>query len=244
MITPEKNDVEISKLFTWGKEAIIVDSDDKEVLKYYIRILGDADLGRSRVYALRKSAELRKKLNDLETDERIGFIIDETSVGKEQLVQIILTIRVKDFTSDVQKEINIPFPREPKSDAPLKVQEEYQQAIDSFPSRVQEAIHAEVTKRMENEQKRLMAFTKKELYDMYVDFTINDICEREMFSKFKNHCILLGCYKDSEYKEKLFKDMDEILALPEPIKNQFIDEYSGLEMSMDFLRQSPEVTPL
>jgi len=244
MITPERNDVDISKLFHWGKEATIVDSDDKEVMKYYIRILGDADLGRSRVFALRKSAEFRKRLNDLESDERVGFILDETSVGKEQLVNIILTIRSKEILADVQKEINIPFPKEPKSDAPLKEQEEYQAAIDSYTSRVQDAIHVEVSKRIQVEEKRLLNFTVKELYSSYVDYTINDLCEKEMYSQFKNSCILYGCFKDAEYKEKLFPDMEAILSLPEPIKNQFIVEYSGLEMSMDFLKLSPEVTPL
>ena len=70
----EKSDINISTLFNWGKKFSLVDKNNTEIYEVYIRLVGDAEYGRSRVYALRKSSELRKKLNNLESDERIAFI--------------------------------------------------------------------------------------------------------------------------------------------------------------------------
>ncbi len=58
----DRNDVNISILFNWGKEFILYDENRKELFKVYLRIIGDSDLNKAKVYALRKSAEMRKKL--------------------------------------------------------------------------------------------------------------------------------------------------------------------------------------
>jgi hypothetical protein len=236
-IIPEKNDVDISKLFTWGKEVAIKDDDGNELFKCYIRMIGDADLNRSRVYALRRSAEFRKKLHDADSDERVGFIVEPEMVSKEKLVQATLIILLKDVAQKVQKDVNIPFPKELTSDATQEEEEKYQAEVDAYPEKVRQEITARIEKEAKKEEARLNTFSKKELYDSYVDYVINELCEREMFDQFKLSCLLYGCFRDPEYKTRLFKTIEEITALPSTVKNQLLDEYSSLEMSTDFLKQ-------
>ena len=64
----EKNDVDISKLFNWGKAFEIV-GEDGVVDVVYMRVLGDADINKARVFALRESAKLRRALRNPDSDK-------------------------------------------------------------------------------------------------------------------------------------------------------------------------------
>ena len=88
----EKSDVDISKLFHYGKKFDIQDRNGKKVLTVFIRIVGDADLNRARVYAIRRSAELRERLRSKESDESLAFIPPIESVEKNSLIETCLTI--------------------------------------------------------------------------------------------------------------------------------------------------------
>jgi hypothetical protein len=242
-ISPERNDVDIAKLFTWGKEVSLKDDSGTELIKCYIRLVGDADLNRSRVNALRKSAELRKKLKDPDSDEHIAYVIEEDMVSKEQLIKGILILVGQEIGQRLQKEVVIQFPKELSSDATLEEEEKYQQEVDEYQLKVKKEISDRYEKEMKDQEKRLEKMPKKELHTIYVDYLMSDLCEKEMFEVFKLNCVVYGCYKDSEYKVRLFNSTEELNSLPSTVKMQLINEYSNLEMSMDFLKQSPGVTP-
>jgi hypothetical protein len=63
-----------------------------------------------------------------------------------------------------------------------------------------------------------------------------------MLNKFKEMSVYLGTYKDSEFKERLFKDFEEFENLPNEIKTQFLDNYSVLEISGEDLKKLREAT--
>lgn len=243
MITPEKNDVNISKLFQWGKEFPITDEYGNELLHCHIRLVGDAELNRARVFALRKSAELRKKLKTEGTDERVGFIADQDTLDKENIIQFLLILKTKEVSVDIIKDTKVPFPKEPDSDASLEEQEKYQLAVDEYPEKRREIIQAEIEKHIAKEKESLDHMDMDSLYKMYVNYTINDLCEMEMYKYFKQMCVYFGTYKDPEFKEHLFSTYEEFENLQTFLKDQFIDNYSDLEMNMDGLKKLLGATP-
>jgi hypothetical protein len=121
----EKGDVDLSKLFHWGKQFEITDRFGKKVMDVYLRLVGDAELNRARIFAIRKSSELRKKLKEENSEERLVFIPD-LDENKQDLIDRISVLKIKEFTQAASKEVSIPLPKEPKSDAPL---EEIEQSV-------------------------------------------------------------------------------------------------------------------
>jgi hypothetical protein len=236
MLSPELNDLDISKLFHWGDSFVIKDRDNKDALITFIRIVGDAELNRARVFALRKSAELRRKLKDLTTDERLAFIPEKDSFTKDSLLDSIIIYKMGDMTRDAVKEVKVKLPKEPASDASLEDQEKYQAVVDEFPKKREEEIKKYVEKKVESEKKKLDSKTEDELYKEYETVLIKQYCDNEMILKFREICAYFGSYKDAEYKERVFSNFEEFENLPKEIKDQFIDDYSSLEISSEELK--------
>ena len=92
----EKSDVDISTLFNWGRVFEVINPKDQSVSSIvYMKLLGDADLGRARVYAIRKSAEMRRKLKDENSDERIAWVRSIDEVETEDLINLNSSILFK-----------------------------------------------------------------------------------------------------------------------------------------------------
>jgi hypothetical protein len=241
-IVPEKNDVDISKLFNWGGQFSILDKSHNEIFSYYSRVIGDADLNKSRVYALRESAKLREKLRDTSSEEFSAYHIDESLLSKEQLVEYTLYFATQTLAKDLNKKSNIRFPKEPDSDASLEEQEKYQKEIDGYPKLVSKSIAKELDKQVTKERKTIEARTKESLYSDYIISITNELCEKEMMSKFSDACIFYSSYKDQNYKIHLFDSIEQFQDTPSYLKQQFESNYSSLEIDMDSLKKLPEVT--
>jgi hypothetical protein len=236
----DKNDVNISKLFRWGDEFKILDSSGNELLTVFIRLVGDAEINRARVFALRKSAEIRKKLKDEESDEYFAYIPDKELLEKDTLVEAVILYMTKDVTLDVFNEVRLPLPVEPESDASLEKQEKHQQEIDDYPKRREGLVRERVIEILNSRREELKSRDIDYLYNEFKKLLINKICEDEMLDSFKEMCVYFGSYKDSEYKEQLFKDFDEFDNLPQNIKGQFLDYYATLELSGEDLKKLRE----
>jgi len=91
-MNPERNDIDVSALFAWGNTFKIVDGNSKVIIEYYMRLPSDGELNRARVYALRKSAALRKLLSDPTSEQREAFVADEVIVSKDNLIGYISRI--------------------------------------------------------------------------------------------------------------------------------------------------------
>ena len=237
MITPEKNDVDISKLFNWGSKFAITNEAGDEIVEYYMKLPGDADINRARVYALRKSAELRRKLNDVESDERLAFVAESDLAGRVEIETFIVLTKGRDFWKRAGKEVNMPFPKEPADDASLEEYELYQAEIDSFPERLTEEITAKILAYNNVELDRLSRLTDEEVYKEYVKMSINEMCESEMTRRFRDMTIFFASFKDKDYEVPFFKVVEELGNLNAPILNQFHSNYESLEVGMDDLKK-------
>jgi len=233
----EKNDVDISKLFSWSKEVKIYSNITEEPIKVHMRLVGDAEINRARVFALRKSAELRKKLKDEDSDEYFAYISDIDLLGDERLISYLLLENSRDLYQRVSKSVEVKKPKEPNSEATLEEQEKYQLEIDEYPKKVHETITKKMEKELKNIEENLRLKDKQELYNMYRKEVINSACEMEMYSMFKAMCVYFGTFSDKELKERFFTSFEQFQNLPTEVVNQFITGYDSLEIGMDTLKK-------
>jgi len=233
----EKSDINVSTLFNWGKEFPLLDQKGVEIYKVYIKLVGDAEYGRSRVMALRKSAELRKKLNNLESDERVAFIPEKESIEKDKLVELIIIYSMSDLSKVAKKQMMIVYPMDIPSDATLEQQEQHQAIIDNFDKEYMKVFNESLGKVIDNKKEELNKFDADQLYSDLVSNLINQLCEQELNNRFNEYCTYFGSYSDAEFKSKLFSSIDEFNNLPTEIKNQFIKHYNSLEINSEELKK-------
>lgn len=243
MLSPEKNFVAVEKLFKWGKKIEILDTQSKVMFECFIKLVGDADMNKARVFGLRKSAELRRKLKDLESDERIAYIASKEVLTLEELTEYVLLLQNKTIIETAYKTVRIPFPKEPNSEASLEAQEKYQLEIDGYQEKVKKTVREYVDAEITKERQSLAKLDFDTLYVKYESLVTNDFCELEMLNSFRDFCVAAGSFKDESYTDKLFKSVEEFKDLPQDIKQQFETEYNSLEIDIETLKKLPEVTP-
>jgi hypothetical protein len=233
----EKNDVDLKPLFSWGKAFEVRNNKDEVVETLYMRLIGDADLNRARVFALRKSAEKRKALKTEGSDERIAFVPERGAVEKERLVSACALLISKDFAREAAKNVNVPLPKEPKADATTEQQERYQQQVDEYPAKLDKALKEYISAKVDTLIKEYEKLPYDELFDLYVDYFINELCEIEMYSYFKAMCTYYGTFKDEHFKTRYFESFDEFDNLETGLKEQFMAAYESLDINPDELKK-------
>jgi hypothetical protein len=236
----EHSDVDISPLFSWSKEFEVVSNGT--TIPVFMRLLGDADMNRARVAALRKSAELRKKLKDLDSDERVAFIKDIDDIELENLVAVVIVFSMRDLSEKAQAKLKIKAPKAPRSDAKTSAHEKYQEDIDSYPARRQAELKELLNKEVEIMKASVSSLGKEAVYKRYVNSMIDEMCEQELLREFKAQCCYFGSYKNRDLTEKLFSSYEEFANLQSNLKEQFLTEYSTMELQGDDLKKLQRVT--
>ncbi len=236
-MTVEKNDVDISKLFEWGKEFQIEVPKSNKKVKLYIRLLGDADVNRARIYAIRKSKEFRSKLRDNTSDEYLAYLQDYSKLEKKELLELVLALSVKGIAQKAIREVSVPYPVAPSSDAELEEQEKYQTKVDEYPEKREKALREFITKNVDILQKALEKESKEYLIKEYEKLITDTLCEEEMIKSFRDMSTYSGTYLDKEYTKKAFKSIDEFLNLPQQIKEEIINDYLSLEVTVEELKK-------
>lgn len=235
----DKSDVSIEKLFNWGKKYELEYRGKK--FNTYVRLVGDAELNRARVFALRRSTEMRRKLRDENSDERMAFIPSFDVTSKEEIINGLLVVRTREYTMEAFREIKFNLPKEPDSDDTLEAREKYQKTVDDYPEERDKKIREYVNDRLEKDRKKLEKSTKETLYNDLISGLINQICETEMVNSFREMCTFYGTYKDENYSKRLFDTFEQFSNLPSDIKTQFINFYFELDMDIEDLKKLPEV---
>ena len=238
----DKGDVDISKLFEWSGKFNIQDKMGSSLIDVYIRLAGDAEVNRARVYGLRKSAELRRKLRTKDSDERLAYIPDIDSADKELFIENIILYESRDLANQALNDIRPPLPTEPKSGASLERQEQYQAEVDKYPEKLDKDIRKYVEKHISGRRDDLLKKTKEEVYKIYETHRINEVCEVEMIMKFREMSAYFGTYLDKDFTRKLTESFEEFENLPTVIKDQIVEDYLSLEIGGEDLKKLLEVT--
>lgn len=239
----DKNDVDITKLFRYKKEVEVKDELTGDSGKFYLRIIGDADLNRARVFGLRKAAQLRKELKDPESGTREAFIIESKDVlSKELLVESILIMKISELQREIIDQINVPEPRPPKSDASQEKQEAFQLEVDSYEDKYHKE-YGKIAKKVEKrERKALEKIEDSALYIVYEGTVIDRMCTDEMTTKYYEMCVYMGTYSDPNYKKRAFSDFERFDNASSHLKDRLMEQYRYLELGMSELKKLPEAT--
>jgi len=235
-LSPEVNDVDIRALFEYRKPVTLYGVGDKNQT-IHMRVIGDAELQRARIKALRNSRQLRKQLKDEETDQYMAYVPDISSADKSKILEMTLLSELRSISKDVAGELEIPFPEEPDSDGTLEDQEEYQKEVDDYPAQREAAVKREIIKRTAEKKKELKKQTREELMEQYLQSLINELCEIKMTKTFYDYVVFFSVYSDEDYKKPLFKSFEEFDNLPTEIKDFLLTEYRGLELGLDDLKK-------
>lgn len=238
----EHNDVDISQLFNWGRVFILEDSEGKELAMVYMKLLGDADSNRARVYALRKSGELRKALHDETSGERLALIHPIEELENEHLINYAITFSLREIQNRAIKEVTIPKPKQPKSNASLSKLEKYQKELDEWPERLNKELNAFIKKEVDKLRKELSTLSREQLYKRYVQSLIDEFCEQEAVRAHRDMQVYLGCFKDDEYKERFFSSFEEFDNLDTKYKEDFRAAFDKIEVSPHDLKKLREAT--
>lgn len=225
----DKNDVDISRLFYYQDKFELKLKDDK-TLPVYMRVIGDAELNQARVFALRESASLRKKLRTENSDEALAYLPDLDTIDKDDLVKVILASSYNDIIREANNEVKFNLPTEPKSTASLEEQEEYQEQVDNFDAEYNKLLMSKIEELVKVEEERLQKLSIEQLRKEAINKVINQLCELRMVERFQAMCTYFGTYKDPNYKERMFKSFDQFDNLPKSIKEQLTKFYNQLEL--------------
>lgn len=231
----ERNDVDLSRLLSWRRKFTIMDTKN-EPFDVFIRLVGDAEVNQSRVYAIRQSNEYRRKLRDSNSDEHITYIPEMSELTKEQLIESVLSYSMREFTEQARDDAKLPEPKELSGSATLEDQEKYQAEVDSYPARQQEHLKTYVEKLIDKKRKELGKLSEEKIYSSLVSLLIDHLCENRMLEAFRDMTTYLGTYSDPDYKVKLFESISDFIDLPSEIKRQLIDKYNILELGLDELK--------
>jgi hypothetical protein len=243
MKTAERNDVDITKLFRYKTEIEVKDELTGESGKFYLRIIGDADLNRARVFGLRKAAQLRKALQDPESELREAFITEQADLfSRDVLVESILLLNVGDLQKDIINLTDVPEPRAPRSDASQEEQEAFQLEVDNYEDTYRTEYGKNAKKVEKRERKKLEEMSDDDLYQFYEGSVINKLATEELTKHFYEMCVFLGTYKDDDYKSRAFASYDEFNNASSYLKDRLLEQYRYLELGMLELKKSPEAT--
>ena len=242
MTIVEKNDVDISSLFNWGRVFVLESKTGQHLADVYMRLLGDADANRARVYALRKSGELRRALHDMNSGERVAFIKPIEDLEKEDLVNYIVFFSMREINNRASREVSVPKPKPPKSNAALSKLEKFQKEVDEWPERFKEAYNKFIKKEIDTLKKEVQPLPKEELYRRYVKSLIEEFCEQEALRAYRDMEIYLGCYRDDKYKELFFDSFEQYDNMSSEMKEEFGQAYRKIEVDPQELKKLREAT--
>lgn len=239
----DKNDVDISRLFRWSKEIPLSDPFTGTAMSVFIRLVGDADMNRAKAYGYRKSADLRKRLKTPDSDERVIFLTELDSFTEEEaLRQAVMLLELPEYYQEALKVVDVKEPKEPKAEASLEEQENYQLAVDEYPNKYSKEVERLMIEAREDRREELLKLSKDALYTLYENTVINRLCEEELKEEYYKMCVFLGAFLDEDFKKRAFTDFNEFENIHPQLKVILKQEYQNLELGTDLLKKLQGVT--
>ncbi len=233
----EKNDVNVSKLFEFSRKFTLTGIDETEFITH-VRLIGDEDLNRVRVHAIRESSKLRKNLYNKRWEDREAYLPDISSYNKEKIVNVVNSLGLQDITDKAIKKIDIDLsrPKDLDSEPTLIQQEEHQAKVDAWPELFNKAVTDIVTVELEKERKKLNKVTKKRLLEFYEEALIEVSCNQILNTRFTEESTFMGIYLDENFNVRVFETFEEFLNVPSKLKEILLTNYRSLELSSQDLK--------
>ena len=238
----EKNEVDISKLFDY-KTVVTFNFGKGEPLEIHLKLIGDADMNRARVIALRETSKLRENLEDPEWEDRRAYFPDLRGRPKEHIIEAMLLLRMREIgtqiTLNVQSHPPFPYPTEPKAFSPIKEKERFQKEVDSFPMKIKEHISKRISNRVAELREQYSKLSEEEVIKLYERNLIEETCESFFRNRLEELLVFFSIYLDDEYKNRVFleEDLESFDNLPTQVKAKLIDAYRTIDLPGDELKK-------
>lgn len=222
----------IEELFRWHGEVEIKDNEGNVVETLYQRVVGDADIQRARLEALKASKLMRKALKDLTSDEAIINLPLEDDYDQEELITLIIFSKYSIFRQQAEFRVQEKKVKEPKSEATLEEQENYIEAVEQAKVDYEENVNEDIKKQSEKLEAELKEKPHSELFNMYMKEHSEIVCRLKMIEVFDEFATFYGTYGDSKFKERRFESIESFRDLAPRIKNQLMANYKNLELGL------------
>lgn len=238
----EKNDIDISRLFDYTQEVKITGNGDTAIV--YQRLVGDADVNRARVYALRESNKLRENLRNKDWEDRIGYIADLSNETKEGVVEYVLSLEIDEITNKAftQAKDTMKLPVPPPSGASLEKQEKYQKEIDGHFDNIAEIASPILDKMVSEKKRKYNEASIESLMATYDVISIKVLTDSLFMTSFQEMTTFLGTYADVGHTELVYASLEDFQNELSAIKKILMKEYSKLDLSSNDLKKLPGVT--
>lgn len=236
-------------LFKWSHEVVLKDSMGEPItykdestgelkpITVFQRVIGDAEVDLARQTALRASALKRKNLNNPANLDRMALIPEFAKLDKDSLIGVTVLNEITDFRAQASRELRFPFPEELSGGASLKEQEQYQEAVDTYFTRREEAVVEKTRQLVETRTQELTKFSKKKLQQIYEEVSINGVCRDAMLITFNEFVTYLATYDTEEFTNKAFSSFAAFRNANTSVKSQLMEAYLQLELSGDQLKK-------
>lgn len=232
---------DIEALFRVGSK-FVLEIPGKGAVEIFMRVPSEEDINNARVYALRESSETRRKVfegggEDLGIDLDMSILNDVQKLSKEDIVNLIIQNNMDRLISEARKNIQVPFPKEPDSDAGLEEWEQYQKQVDEWPDKFKEALKRELDAIIERERNALSKKDKDALVEMIRNSIINKFIEVVNLNRFLDYLLYRIVFKSEDMKERVFSGPEQVRDLPIIIRNQLKDFYELLVLDTGTLKK-------
>jgi hypothetical protein len=235
--TIEKRDVDLNALFNYTTTLELLLPEGRGTVTLHQRVIGDENNGKAQVHALRKSSEFREKIRNRRWKDRKAYIPNISDLKKDEIVETLVAMMLKDLTLEAINEVHLPTKPEPDEDASLEEQEEYQKYVDLYP----ELYNMEVTKLVADKRdakiKEVSKINKDELLKLYETVLI-DMHSQAVFEKaYSEMSAYFGTYSDEDFIKRPYKSFEDFLKTPTRVKAEIIKSYKQLELSSVTLKK-------
>lgn len=242
LIDIEKNDVDISQLFTYKKEITLLVPGTTDEITLHQRIIGDSDNNKARVYALRESGKLRENLRNTKWEDRSAYLPSVDNLKKDDIVDLVLSLSIQEITLDAINKVDVPEPKEPKGDASLEDQEKHQKEVDAYKDKFNKAVNELLSTKLEERRKELNKNLKDDLIRTYETTVIDQLCQKRFLECYIEMCTFYGTYSDSGFTKRSFNAFEDFQNSPTQLKSRLMDGYSDLQVGGAALKKLQGVT--
>jgi hypothetical protein len=227
----------IEELFRWTGTVEIKDNEGEVVETVYQRVVGDADIQRARLEALKASKLMRKALKNKESDEAIINLPLDDDYTKEELITLIIFSRYSIFRQQAEYRTQEKKIKEPKSDATLEEQENFIENVEQARADYELGVNEDIKKQIEKYEEELKAKTVEELFDIYLKEHSEIVCRLKMIEVFDEFATFFGSFADAKHKERRFEDIESFRDLAPRIKNILMENYKKLELGLSEVKK-------
>jgi len=229
--------IKLENLFKWTGELEITDEDGNVIETLYQRVIGDADVQKARLAALKESRQLRRRLQDPDSDEALANIPLKGELSQEEMVDVIIFSRYNKYRAQAELRISEKKIKEPPSDADLEDQEQYiedvEQAQREYEEKLTDAIHNLAVK----DREKLLALPYDKVMELHTDELIDYLCAIRMMTVYDQMSAFLGTYSDPEFTTRRFARYEDFDNLATLLKERIVSNYKRLPLETEDLKK-------